>query len=459
MDKYSKLDLEIKKFIENEDDVKVPREISKGIDDALNYIKTRNKNKKMKKRFMVASTIALLILTVPFIVTAYINKNYKYIPGSGVVSSEDGLNYVLESPISQNVDEVMDITLRKININEYKNQITVKVEGEYYEPKNVSEIKIGNKKKALIGNVVESSSGDGRLDKWIYEAKFNYYRKYKNENIKFIMNWDSGKSVEFNSKLIESESESDIKKLGTTDNKCNIPITMISQEKGNILDVNFINNADLKNELTFYGQQISKKEVNSDYARKQMDVVKLTDDNGDFMIGEFVEHLDRNNHFRFDITDMKKPYTITIPEITMFARFENVRSEELELKIDDYNVETTFNKELELNTSDGLYKNTNNKIKLIKGIKDYENNYTIYVKMINEDKNPMKIQSVYVRPSGESIKVVEEDFFEGGVSGAIESDNSYSYTFKLPYPDSDKLYIKFEVSDYKIEGKWSFKLE
>ncbi|MEG2983278.1 MAG: hypothetical protein RR835_01170 [Peptostreptococcaceae bacterium] len=121
MDKYSKLDLEIKKFIENEDDVKVPREISKGIDDALNYIKTRNKNKKMKKRFMVASTIALLILTVPFIVTAYINKNYKYIPGSGVVSSEDGLNYVLESPISQNVDEVMDITLRKININEYKN--------------------------------------------------------------------------------------------------------------------------------------------------------------------------------------------------------------------------------------------------------------------------------------------------------------------------------------------------
>lgn len=64
-------------------------------------------------------------------------------------------------------------------------------------------------------------------------------------------------------------------------------------------------------------------------------------------------------------------------------------------------------------------------MKSIKGIKDYENNYTIYVE----------------------------------VSGAIESDNSYSYKFKLPYPDSDKLYIKFEGSDYKIEGKWSFKLE
>ena len=48
---------------------------------------------------------------------------------------------------------------------------------------------------------------------------------------------------------------------------------------------------------------------------------------------------------------------------------------------------------------------------------------------------------------------------EGGISVVTEDENLYSYTFKLPYSKSDKLYIKLEVNRYNIKGNWSFTIE
>jgi hypothetical protein len=385
-------------------------------------------------------------------------KNYKYIFGSGVVSSEEGLKYILKRPIDKNLDKVTKITLSDININEVKNEIKVKVEGEFCEPNEISKIEIGNRKKSARGYVVASTSGNSGANKWVYECTFKYYKKYKHDNIKFTMNWENGDTIEFNTKLVEVKSESDVKKLGITDTKCNTTINAMIEEKGNILDVNFINIKDLKSELTFFGQEIRQRDVNSDYARKQKDVVKLTDSDKKFTVGAYIEHPERSNHFKFDTTNLKKPYAITIPEISVFTRDENIISEEIELNIESDNVETTINKLVEFKTSSYIYKNANNKVKLIKGIRDGDK-YTLYIQNLNNDKNPMKIESVYIKPSGDSIKDVNADFFEGGISGGVEDENVHSYTFKLPYPKTNKLFIKLEINRYKIAGNWSFTVD
>lgn len=459
MDKNNKLDIEINKFLREKDNLEVPVEIIKGIDDTLKSINEKRQSKKINRELMIASIIGLIVITsAPFIVKAYINQNYKYIPGSGMVTTDDGLKYILERPIYQKLNKSTDITLRDININEANNEISVKVEGEFYEPSEISTIEIGNRKKVSRGYISTSTSGDGRADNWVYECTFKYYKKYKNDNIKFTMKWESGESVEFNTKLIEVKSKSDIKSLGVTDTKCNMTITAMIEEGKNKLDVNFINNRDIKNELTFYGQEINERDVYSNYARKQKDVIKLIDSNGKFAVGAFIEHPERYNHFRFDTTNLKKPYKIIIPEISTFALNEKIKSEELQLDIESDNVETTINKIVKLKTNSNLFKNANDKVKLIKGIKENDN-YNIYIQKLNEQKNPMKIESIYIRPSGESIKDVKADFFEGGLSVGAEDENLYSYTFKLPYPKSDKLYIKLEGNRYNIKGNWSFTIE
>ena len=130
MDKNNKLDIEINKFLREKDNLEVTVEIIKGIDYILKSINEKRQSKKINRELMIASIIGLIVITsAPFSVKAYINQNYKYIPESGMVTTDDGLKYILERPIYQNLNKSTDITLRDININEANNEISVKKGG------------------------------------------------------------------------------------------------------------------------------------------------------------------------------------------------------------------------------------------------------------------------------------------------------------------------------------------
>ena len=49
--------------------------------------------------------------------------------------------------------------------------------------------------------------------------------------------------------------------------------------------------------------------------------------------------------------------------------------------------------------------------------------------------------------------------FEGGLSGNISKEGNRTITFKLPYPDSDKLFIKVLGNEYRIKGPWNINIE
>ena len=59
MDKNNKLDIEINKFLREKDNLEVPVEIIKGIDDTLKSINEKRQSKKIKRELMIASIIGL----------------------------------------------------------------------------------------------------------------------------------------------------------------------------------------------------------------------------------------------------------------------------------------------------------------------------------------------------------------------------------------------------------------
>lgn len=448
------IDIEIKKMLEENDNIVVPKEISEGIDNTLEYINKNNKKHNYKRKLAIASTIGILLITAPFVAKASIEKLYKYIPGEGNVMAVEGKLYILEESITKQKGNA-DITLTGVVFNEEAKEIEVKVEGEFAEPNESANITINGKNKLGKGYITYGSSDGREPDKWIYKYTFKYKEKYNDDDMNIKISWDDGRSVDYDVKLKEANSNSDYKNLGVTDTNLGISITGFVDEKENILDINFVNDIKPINEGIYYGMigyPIDDWSLN----RETEGIITLTDANGKVAKGKLIRHEDRENHFRFDISDLVKPYSINIPSISVLTRGEVATSDEIELDIEANLVETYINKIVELEFIDDLYKYGNNEVKLIKGVKD-GNRYTIELEYIYDETNPIKIEWISMVPSGKSIK--EEEWFDTGTSASAIGENRVQISFELPYQNDNKLYIKLKDNAYKIEGNWNLVIE
>lgn len=448
------IDIDIKKMLEENDNIVVPKEISEGIDSTLEYINKNNKKHNYKRKLAIASTIGILLITAPFVAKASIEKLYKYIPGEGNVMAAEGKLYILEESITKQKGNA-DITLSGVVFNEEANEIEVKVEGEFAEPNKHAKINVNGKSKLGEGYITSGSSGGREPDKWIYKYTFKYKEKYNDDNINIEVSWDDGRSVDYDIKLKEAKSNSDYKDLGITDTKLNIGITGFVKEKENVLDVNFVSDIRPTNEGLYYGM-IEYPTDDWSLNRETEGIITLTDSQGKVVKGKLIRHEDRENHFRFDTSGLVKPYTINIPHINILTRGEVAISDEIELNIESYMVETNINKVIELKDIDDLYKYGNKKVKLIKGVKN-GNIYNIELEYIYDKTNPIKIEWISMVPSGKSIK--EEEWFDSGTSTSYIDENKVQISFELPYENDNKLYIKLKDNAYAIEGNWNLVIE
>lgn len=449
------IDIDIKKFLEENENIEVPKGISEGINNTLEYINKNNSKKyNYKRKLVVASIIGTLIITAPFVTKAAIEKLYKYIPGEGNVMKVEGKLYILEDSITKQKGN-SDITLSGVVFNEEVGEIEVKVEGEFAEPSKHAKLTINGKSKRGEGYITSGSS-DGRTpDKWIYKYTFKHKEKYNNDKMNIKISWDDGRSVDYELKLKEANSSSNYKRLGVTDTKLNVGITGFVKERKNTLDINLTNDIRSNNEGIYYGM-FGYPTDDWSLNLAQDDIITLTDARGSVVKGILIEHEDRNNHFRFDIEDLIKPYTINVPSISILTRGEVSISDEIELNVEGDLIETNINKTIEMNVIDELYKSGNTKVRLIKGMKD-GNRYNIDLEYINDESNPINMEWISIIPSGNSIK--NEEWFETGTSGSILEENRWEISFDLPYPNENKLYIKLKDNSYKIEGNWNLVIE
>ena len=448
------LDAKIKEILQEKDDIVVPINITKGIDETLQSLSNRKSSNKKK---IIAVAVALLLIVTPLGVKAIKNMFYAYIPSTGNIVSTDNLIYLLDKPINKRVGN-RKVTLNEVSYDKKSKTIMVSIQGNGKLPSNKAIIKINK------DTIKSNTSNISKLDdvsvnaSWGGTYFFKYNKKYNENSIKLELILDNGSKAEFNFKLSEAKQVNNINELGPSAINKNIEIIAILEEENNKLDVTFLNNLPQDMISVNYGK--SPYPTNYELDKTTEGLITLKDNNGNISKGKLAEdtNLSSYNRFYIDIKNLKKPFTVEIPYIQIITHTKLNSSDIVELPIPNNDKKININKTIMINTNDEIIKEANSQVNIV-SIQRAGENYTIELDYPNNKERDVEMLDCVVVPAGDSITPHGEDWFEGGLSGNISTDGNRTITFKLPYPSSNKLFIKVLGNEYKIKGPWNINIE
>ena len=449
------LDAKIKEILQEKDDIVVPINITKGIDKTLQSLSNRKSSNK--KKIIVVASVALLLIVTPLGVKAVKDIFYTYIPSTGNIVSTDNVIYLLDNPINKRVGN-RKVTLNEVSYDKESKTIIVSVQGNGQLPSNKAIIKINK------DTIKSNTSNISKLDdtsvnaSWGGSYFFEYNKQYNENNIKLELTLDNGSRAEFNCKLSKAKQVNNINELGPSAINKNIEITAILEEENNKLDVTFLNNLPQDMISVNYGK--APYPINDDLDKTDDGIITLKDNNGNVLKAKLAEYTDllTYNRFYIDTKNLKKPFTIEIPYIQIITHKNLNSSDIIELPIPNNDEKININKTIMINTKDKMFKDANSEVNIISIQRDGEN-YTIELDYPDNKDREVKMLDCVVVPAGKSITSQGEEWFEGGLSGNISKDGNRTITFKLPYPDSNKLFIKVLGNEYKIKGPWNINIE
>ncbi|QJA08772.1 hypothetical protein HF520_07355 [Romboutsia sp. CE17] len=449
------LDAKIKEILQEKDDIVVPINITKGIDKTLQSLSNRKSSNK--KKIIVVASVALLLIVTPLGVKAVKDIFYTYIPSTGNIVSTDNVIYLLDNPINKRVGN-RKVTLNEVSYDKESKTIIVSVQGNGQLPSNKAIIKINK------DTIKSNTSNISKLDdtsvnaSWGGSYFFEYNKQYNENNIKLELTLDNGSKAEFNCKLSKAKQVNNINELGPSAINKNIEITAILEEENNKLDVTFLNNLPQDMISVNYGK--APYPINDDLDKTDDGIITLKDNNGNVLKAKLAEDTDllAYNRFYIDTKNLKKPFTIEIPYIQIITHKNLNSSDIIELPIPNNDEKININKTIMINTKDEMFKDANSEVNIISIQRDGEN-YTIELDYPDNKDREVKMLDCVVVPAGKSITSQGEEWFEGGLSGNISKDGNRTITFKLPYPDSNKLFIKVLGNEYKIKGPWNINIE
>ena len=449
------LDAKIKEILQEKDDIVVPINITKGIDKTLQSLSNRKSSNK--KKIIAVASVALLLIVTPLGVKAVKDIFYTYIPSTGNIVSTDNVIYLLDNPINKRVGN-RKVTLNEVSYDKESKTIIVSVQGNGQLPSNKAIIKINK------DTIKSNTSNINKLDdtsvnaSWGGSYFFEYNKQYNENNIKLELTLDNGSKAEFNCKLSKAKQVNNINELGPSAINKNIEITAILEEEDNKLDVTFLNNLPQDMISVNYGK--APYPINDDLDKTDDGIITLKDNNGNISKAKLAEDTDllAYNRFYIDTKNLKKPFTIEIPYIQIITHKNLNSSDIIELPIPNNDEKININKTIMINTKDEMFKDANSEVNIISIQRDGEN-YTIELDYPDNKDREVKMLDCVVVPAGKSITSQGEEWFEGGLSGNISKDGNRTITFKLPYPDSNKLFIKVLGNEYKIKGPWNINIE
>ena len=228
MDK--KLDAKIKQILQENDDIVVPRNISKGIDETLKSLS--NKKTINKKKVIAAASVIIFLSITPLGIKALKDMFYTYIPSTGNIISTDSTIYLLEKTINKKIGS-RKVTLKELSYDPKNKMIIVSVEGNGQLPSNEATIKI-NKYKLKSSTCNITKLYDTRsYASWSGNYFFEYDKKYNEKNVELEFTLDNGNKAIFNCKLSKAKRVNNISELGYSAFNKNIEITAIVNEENN----------------------------------------------------------------------------------------------------------------------------------------------------------------------------------------------------------------------------------
>ncbi len=453
MDK--KLDAKIKQILQENDDIVVPRNISKGIDETLKSLS--NKKTINKKKVIAAASVIISITITPLGIRALKDMFYTYIPSTGNIISTDSTIYLLEKTINKKIGS-RKVTLKELSYDQKNKMIIVSVEGNGQLPSNEATIKI-NKYKLKSSTCNITKLYDTRsYASWSGNYFFEYDKKYNEKNVELEFTLDNGNKAIFNCKLSKAKQVNNISELGYSAFNKNIEITAIVDEENNKLYVTLLDNLPKENMVVNYGA--SPYPANYDLDRTIEGIITLKDRDGNISKGKLAEGTDllTDNRYCIDITNLKKPFTLEIPSISIVIPEGLNSSDIVELPIPTNEDKININKNIMINNKDEMFIKANSHVNIVSIQRDGEY-YTIELNYPDNEDREVKMLECVVVPAGNSITTEGENWFEDGLSGNISKDGNRTITFKLPKQNDDKLFIKVLGSEYEIKGPWKISID
>lgn len=453
MDK--KLDAKIKQILQENDDIVVPRNISKGIDETLKSLS--NKKTINKKKVIAAASVIIFLSITPLGIKALKDMFYTYIPSTGNIISTDSTIYLLEKTINKKIGS-RKVTLKELSYDPKNKMIIVSVEGNGQLPSNEATIKI-NKYKLKSSTCNITKLYDTRsYASWSGNYFFEYDKKYNEKNVELEFTLDNGNKAIFNCKLSKAKQVNNISELGYSAFNKNIEITAIVDEENNKLYVTLLDNLPKENMVVNYGA--SPYPTNYDLDRTIEGIITLKDRDGNISKGKLAEGTDllTDNRYCIDITNLKKPFTLEIPSINIVIP-EGINSSDIvELPIPTNEDKINIDKNIMINNEDEMFMEVNSHVNIVSIQREGEY-YTIELHYPDNKDREVKMLECVVVPAGNSIITEGENWFEEGLSGNISKDGNRTITFKLPYPNDYKLFIKVLGSEYEIKGPWKISID
>lgn len=453
MDK--KLDAKIKQILQENDDIVVPRNISKGIDETLKSLS--NKKTINKKKVIAAASVIIFLSITPLGIKALKDMFYTYIPSTGNIISTDSTIYLLEKTINKKIGS-RKVTLKELSYDQKNKMIIVSVEGNGQLPSNEATIKINKYKlKSSTCNITKIYDTSSYAS-WRGNYFFEYDKKYNEKNVELEFTLDNGNKAIFNCKLSKAKQVNNISELGYSAFNKNIEITAIVDEENNKLYVTLLDNLPKENMVVNYG--VSPYPTNYDLDRTIEGIITLKDRDGNISKGKLAEGTDllADNRYCIDITNLKKPFTLEIPSINIVIP-EGINSSDIvELPIPTNEDKINIDKNIMINNEDEMFMEVNSHVNIVSIQREGEY-YTIELHYPDNKDREVKMLECVVIPAGNSIITEGENWFEEGLSGNISKDGNRTITFKLPYPNDYKLFIKVLGSEYEIKGPWKISID
>ena len=453
MDK--KLDAKIKQILQENDDIVVPRNISKGIDETLKSLS--NKKTINKKKVIAAASVIIFLSITPLGIKALKDMFYTYIPSTGNIISTDSTIYLLEKTINKKIGS-RKVTLKELSYDPKNKMIIVSVEGNGQLPSNEATIKINKYKlKSSTCNITKIYDTSSYAS-WRGNYFFEYDKKYNEKNVELEFTLDNGNKAIFNCKLSKAKQVNNISELGYSAFNKNIEITAIVDEENNKLYVTLLDNLPKENMVVNYGA--SPYPTNYDLDRTIEGIITLKDRDGNISKGKLAEGTDllTDNRYCIDITNLKKPFTLEIPSINIVIP-EGINSSDIvELPIPTNEDKINIDKNIMINNEDEMFMEVNSHVNIVSIQREGEY-YTIELHYPDNKDREVKMLECVVVPAGNSIITEGENWFEEGISGNISKAGNRTITFKLPKQNDDKLFIKVLGSEYEIKGPWKISID
>ena len=450
-----KLDAKIKQILQENDDIVVPKNIYKGIDETLKSLS--NKKTINKKKVIAAASVIIFLSITPLGIKALKGIFYTYIPSTGNIINTDSTIYLLEKTINKKIGS-RKVTLKELSYDQKNKMIIVSVEGNGQLPSNDATIKI-NKYKLKSSTCNITKLYDTRsYASWSGNYSFEYDKKYNEKNVELEFTLDNGNKAIFNCKLSKAKQVNNISELGYSAFNKNIEITAIVDEENNKLYVTLLDNLPKENMIVNYGT--SPYPTNYDLDRTIEGIITLKDRDGNISKGKLAEGTDllTDNRYCIDITNLKKPFTLEIPSISIVIPEGLNSSDIVELPIPTNEDKININKNIMINNKDEMFIKANSHVNIVSIQRDGEY-YTIELNYPDNKDREVKMLECVVVPAGNSITTEGENWFEDGLSGNISKDGNRTITFKLPALNDDKLFIKVLGSEYEIKGPWKISID